>query len=79
MMPAPIQPSGVPGVDYDPMSKEARLALVPPGMPDWTAPRGDFVRPDQPPEVQAKLLKAEARMRQMDRHFGPPIKGRGEE
>ncbi len=60
----------------DPMSKEARLALVPPGMPEWTAPQGDFVQPGMSPEMQAKMLRLEAQARQIDRHFGPPIKRR---
>jgi len=62
----------------DPMSKEARAALVPAGMPAWTAPQGDFVKPDQSPQVQAKLLRLEAQFRQADRYLGPPMKRREE-
>jgi len=66
------------GAGADPMSKEARAALVPAGMPAWTAPQGDFVKPDQSPQVQAKLLRLEAQFRQADRYFGPPMKRREE-
>jgi hypothetical protein len=58
------------------MSKEARLALVPPGMPAWTAPEGRFVDPNDPPDVQQEFLKLEATLRQVDRYLGPPIKRR---
>jgi hypothetical protein len=77
--PPPVSVAGAPGdVPLDPMSKEALLALVPPGMPEWTAPQGDFVKPGQSPRVQAMMLKAEALLRQADRHHGPPIKRREE-
>jgi hypothetical protein len=72
-LPAPVAP---PGAASDPMSKEARSAMVPAGMPAWTAPQGDFVKPDQSPAVQAKLLRLEATFRQADRYLGPPIKRR---
>ena len=75
-LPAPADPAAL--AASDPMSEEARLALVPPGMPDWLAPEGRFVSPDDPPEVVAKLLKIEAQLNQSDMHYGPPIKRRRE-
>jgi hypothetical protein len=40
------------------------------------AAQGVFIDPDDPPEVQEKLLKLEAQLRRADRYLGPPMKRR---
>lgn len=51
-------------------------ASVAQGMRTAGAAEGVLIDPDDPPEVQAKLLKLEAQLRRADRYLGPPMKRR---
>ena len=51
-------------------------ASVAQGMQAAAAAQGVLIDPNDPPEVQEKLLKLEAQLRRADRYLGPPMKRR---